>query len=339
MGLCVSPRELLFLCPALTTKVLAAEEVTQQWSRAWVISASPSLKGQGDSSGGCAQSWFCGQWQLQPSSWRLRRGGPAALPALPSHSPGSRRPPAPAGTSQLSWEALGSAGTEQAEGRGAMGENVWDVASCLQICSTQCHAKSHWAPRSQGLILLIKFLWSFSKPLFWDSHCHRLPYDPQGCLGSHWDKAWANIPLTKLSTNQRQSWAGLALSVPTQWAALLFCSSALSFPHIFSINTCQPLRFCEITALSRLGGALRPVPGKCCRNVKHPYGWPYHWERNLKSDLFVWLPESHCCIIHDSLLFFRRLILLPSPLLRPHTAFIIWILYSELNHTVLCSGQ
>lgn len=81
-----------------------------------------------------------------------------------------------------------------------------------------------------------------------------------------------------------------------------------------------------------------PYLGSAAEMQSIPYGWPYHWEKNLKSDPFVWLPESHCCIIHDSLLFFRRLILLPSPI-RPQTAFIILILYSELNHTVLCSGQ
>lgn len=324
MELRVSPRELWFLCPPLTTKVLAAEEVTQQWSRAQDTSASPSLNGQGDSSGSCAQSWLCGQWAAPPSGGLAQQhcllspatalGWGAHLPQL-AHLSSLGRPLAVQEQSRL-WEGVPWV---------KMSGILPAASSFAPHSATQ---KSHWATERQGLILLIKFLWRFSKPLFCDSHCHGLPSDPQGRLGPHWDMAWANIPLTKHSTNQRESWAGLALSVPTQWAALLFCSSALSFPHIFSINTYQPLRFCEITLLSRLGGALGPVPGKCCRNVKHPYGWPYHWERNLKSDLFVWLPESHCCIIHDSLLFFRRLILLPSLPPPPYSIhnmnFIFW---------------
>lgn len=76
--------------------------------------------------------------QLHPSSLCLRRGGPRALPALPSHSPGLRCPPAPAGTSQLSQEALGCAGTEQAVGRGAMGEMsvVLPAVSSFALYST-----------------------------------------------------------------------------------------------------------------------------------------------------------------------------------------------------------
>lgn len=194
------------------------------------------------------------------------------------------------------------------------------------------------APRIQWPTLDTELPWSFSKPLFWDSHSHGLPSDPHR-LFWHWDEGWAKSPPTKASRNpgSELGWAGsICANLVVSSSFLSFCP----FPHLDlgCINTCQPLRFCEITVLYRLRSALRPLPGKCCRNVKHPYGWPYHWQRNLKSDPFVWLPESHCCIIHDSLLFFRRLILLPSPL-RPHTAFIIWILYSELNHTVLCSGQ
>lgn len=246
----------------------------------------------GDSSGSCAQSWLCGQW-----------AAPAKLTVAPSTACPPQAQPWLQVPSWHSWHI------SALPGESCAGAELWEGVPRVAVSGMLPHKTTRDGtepPGARGWFYRSDFSGVFQNLYFgtvtaMDFHLTLMEFTPRQGLGKQ--------PLCP-NTAQIRGRAGLVLSVPAQRAALLFCSSALSFPHI---NTCQPLKCCEISVLSRLGGALRPVPGKCCRNVKHPYGWPYHWERNLKSDLFVWLPESHCCIIHDSLLFFRRLILLPSP--------------------------
>ena len=233
---------------------------------------------------------------------------------------------------------------------------LWDFCSMLRkagmlppgssfalLCMVLCKIVGNDTDSSEDPVADFRYqiaLKFFKTPILGQSLTWTSIQSPQTCVLTLRQGLGNNRP-TKHSANQ-----GSELGCGGSVCANLVVSSAFLsfFPCPFPTSGsevyehCQSLRFCEITVLYGLRSALRLVPGECCKNVKHPYGWPYHWERNLKSDPFAWLPESHCCIIHDSLLFFGRLILLPSPF-HPHTAFIIWILYSELNHTALCSGQ
>lgn len=232
LGFRVSPREPSFLRPALTPKALAAGEVPQQWSREQDISALPGLNGQG-------QHWeLCPKlapWpkELHPSSSSL-----TALPALPSHCPGSRCPPAPAGTSQLSWEALGCAGTEQAVGRGARAENVWDVAVSIQLCSVRCHAESlgmALSPQEPGADFTDQISLEIFKTLISRQPLPWTPIWPSWILGLTLRQGLGQPP-----SDQTQHRSGAELG----WAGSVCANSVGSSPFLFLCSFLSPHLLC-----------------------------------------------------------------------------------------------
>lgn len=156
--------------------------------------------------------------QLRPSALILRGGGPSSTacpPQAPSwgHGQGwARRPHVPPLT-HLSPPRRPL----------AVSDPRWKQLGCCHqdpalLSSVPCHATllvtTLIAPRTQWPILATELPWSFSKPLFWDSHSHGLPSDPHR-LFRHWDEGWANSPQPKTAETRGQSWAGLAPSVPT----------------------------------------------------------------------------------------------------------------------------
>lgn len=298
----------------------------------------------------CAQSWLSCWWAMLT----LGMKDPTQQPALTtahSHGHGQRalmlQP-----TNLSSCGSLWYKGTKQTVGRDVRGcqvrtENGWDMKSCHQgdalICLLphQIIGDDIDSPEDSASGFRYQIALGFFKnPILGWSHRHKLPSILTDFCVSAQTRHTTTHPAQPSHGGRAELRAGSICANRVVSSALTSFLS-LPFPHMGMWGILTP---------ANLSGSVKhrsfmvfielwdPYLGSAAEMQSIPYGWPYHWEKNLKSDPFVWLPESHCCIIHDSLLFFRRLILLPSPI-RPQTAFIILILYSELNHTVLCSGQ
>lgn len=297
------------------------------------------MNGQGNITRKCAQNWCNGQWAASPKcSCPLRGVVPAALCALLSHCPPQPLPGllptchhTPADTSQLSQEAFACVAAKYAIERG--------VRSMLKM--------SGMLPSGSSFAHLCRVPWKISDndtdspkhPLADFRYQIALEFFKTSHLGQ--SLTWTSLQpsqtivlalrqemgkqLSDQTQNKKGVRAGLGWLCQCQPSGQLCFFVLLRSPHIWAWGV---VTLASLSDSVKPRNVLRPVPGKCCRNVKHPCGWPYHWERNLKSDPFVWLLESYRCIIHDSLLFFRRLKLLPSPLPPPYSIhnmnFIFW---------------
>lgn len=96
--------------------------------------------------------------------------------------------------------------------------------------------KTTWVtlgPQEPGTDFTDQISLEFSKPLFWNSHCHGPPSHPHGCSGSHWDKAWAQKPSdqTQHKAEAELGWAGSVCANSVGSSAFLFLCPFLS-PHL-----------------------------------------------------------------------------------------------------------
>lgn len=172
----------------------------------------------------------------------LRRGGPGSTACPPRPLSWGHSRAAPNVPTCLSWRIsalprgvwLRRCKVRCGKGCYGLPGPCWKCLGCCHqdpalLSPVQSHAKSLVmtliVPRTRWLILDIKLLWSFSKPLFWDSHWHGLPSGPHRLLCWHCDKGWANNPPTKRSTNRGPE-LGCAGSV---CANLVVTSAFLSF--------------------------------------------------------------------------------------------------------------
>lgn len=139
-------------------------------------------------------------------------------------------------------------------------------SSFALLCTVPCKTTATDTDSPKWLVLDTKLPWSFSKALFWarvtDRDFHPALIDC--CVGTE-----TGMGKQPSHQTQREPGGRAGLCAGSVHANLVVSSAFLFF---FSLHLEPGCDFCEITVLYSPRRALRPVPGKCCRNVKHPYG-------------------------------------------------------------------